>query len=140
MKKTNIFYWIFTGLFGFFMFFSAIPDILSSPVAIEGMHKGLGYPVYFVPFIGVAKALGVIAILVPGLPRLKEWAYAGLFFDLIGATYSIIAIGNISGAGFMVLPIALGITSYLIYTKRRRLQQQQAEITNRTAAAFANAA
>jgi hypothetical protein len=140
MKKTNIFYWIFAGLFGFFMFFSAIPDILSSPVAIEGMHKGLGYPVYFVPFIGVAKALGVIAILIPGLPRLKEWAYAGLFFDLIGATYSIIAVGNISGAGFMILPLALGITSYLFYTKRRRLQQQQVEITNRTTAAFANAA
>lgn len=140
MKKTNIFYWIFTGLFGFFMLFSAIPDILSSPVAIEGMHKGLGYPVYFVPFIGVAKALGVIAILVPGLPRLKEWAYAGLFFDLIGATYSIIAVGNFSGSGFMVLPLALAITSYLFYIKRRRLQQQQVEITNRTTTAFANAA
>jgi len=140
MKKTNIFYWIFTGLFGLLMFFSAIPDVLSSPVAIEGMHKGLGYPVYFVPFIGVAKILGVVAILVPGFPRVKEWAYAGLFFDLIGATFSIIAVGNISGVSFMVLPIALGITSYLLYTKRRRLQQQQVEITNRTAAAFANAA
>jgi uncharacterized membrane protein YphA (DoxX/SURF4 family) len=140
MKKTNIFYWIFTGLFGLLMFFSAVPDVLSSPVAIEGMHNGLGYPVYFVPFIGVAKILGVIAILVPGFPRLKEWAYAGLFFDLIGATYSIIAVGNISGVGFMVLPFALGITSYVLYIKRRRLQQQQVEITNRTTAAFANAA
>ena len=125
MKKTNIFYWIFTGLFGFLMFFSAIPDILSSPVAIEGMHKGLGYPVYFVPFIGVAKTLGVIAILVPGFPRVKEWAYAGLFFDLIGATFSIIAVGNIRGVGFMVLPLALAVTSYLFYTKRRKLQQQR---------------
>jgi len=140
MKKTNIFYWIFTGLFGLLMFFSAIPDVLSSPVAVEGMHKGLGYPVYFVPFIGVAKILGVVAILVPGFARLKEWAYAGLFFDLIGASYSIIAVGNISGVSFMVLPFALGITSYLIYTKRRRLQQQQIEITTRTNTAFANAA
>jgi uncharacterized membrane protein YphA (DoxX/SURF4 family) len=140
MKKTNIFYWIFTGLFGLLMFFSAVPDVLSSPVAIEGMHNGLGYPAYFVPFIGVAKILGVIAILVPGFPRLKEWAYAGLFFDLIGATYSIIAVGNISGVGFMVLPFALGITSYVLYIKRRRLQQQQVEITNRTTAAFAKAA
>jgi hypothetical protein len=140
MKKTNIFYWIFTGLFGLLMFFSAIPDVLSSPVAVEGMHKGLGYPVYFVPFIGVAKILGVVAILVPGFARLKEWAYAGLFFDLIGASYSIIAVGNISGVSFMVLPFALGITSYLIYTKRRRLQQQQIGITTRTNTAFANAA
>jgi hypothetical protein len=140
MKKTNIFYWIFTGLFGFLMFFSAIPDILSSPVAIEGMHKGLGYPVYFVPFIGVAKALGVIAILVPGFPRLKEWAYAGLFFDLIGATYSIIAVGNIQGVGFMVLPLALAVTSYLFYTKRRKLQQQRTATNEQRTAAFANAA
>jgi uncharacterized membrane protein YphA (DoxX/SURF4 family) len=140
MKKTNIFYWIFTGLFGFLMFFSAIPDILSSPVAIEGMHKGLGYPVYFVPFIGVAKTLGVIAILVPGFPRLKEWAYAGLFFDLIGATYSIIAVGNIQGVGFMVLPLALAVTSYLFYTKRRKLQQQRTATNEQRTAAFANAA
>jgi hypothetical protein len=140
MKKANIFYWIFTGLFGLLMLFSAIPDILSSPVAIEGMHNGLGYPVYFVPFIGVAKLLGVLAILVPGFPRLREWAYAGLFFDLIGATYSIIAVGNISGVGFMILPFALGITSYVFYIRRRRLQQQQVEITDRTTAAFANAA
>jgi hypothetical protein len=140
MKKTNIFYWIFTGLFGFLMFFSAIPDILSSPVAIEGMHKGLGYPVYFVPFIGVAKTLGVIAILVPGFPRLKEWAYAGLFFDLIGATFSIIAVGNIQGVGFMVLPLALAVTSYLFYTKRRKMQQQRTATNDQRTPAFANAA
>lgn len=140
MKKVNIFYWIFTGLFGFLMFFSAIPDVLSSPVAIEGMHKGLGYPVYFVPFIGVAKMLGVVAILVPGFPRIKEWAYAGLFFDLIGASYSIFAVGNISGVSFMILPLALGISSYLLYSRRRKIKQQLIEITNRTTAAFANAA
>jgi hypothetical protein len=140
MKKTNIFYWIFTGLFGFFMLFSAIPDMLSQPVAIEGMHNGLGYPIYFVPFIGVAKALGVLAILVPGFPRLKEWAYAGLFFDLIGATYSIFAVGNIPGVGFMLLPLALAIASYVFYTKRRKLQVQRAATTNRQSSAFANAA
>lgn len=140
MKKTNILYWIFTGLFGFLMFFSAIPDILSSPVAIEGMHKGLGYPLYFVPFIGVAKALGVIAILVPGYPRLKEWAYAGLFFDLIGATFSIIAVGNIQGVGFMVLPLALAVTSYFFYTRRRKLQQQRIASNEAHTPAFASVA
>ena len=140
MKKTNIFYWIFTGLFGLFMLFSAIPDILSQPVAIEGMHNGLGYPIYFVPFIGVAKALGVLAILVPGLPRLKEWAYAGLFYDLLGATYSIFAVGSYSGVAFMLLPLALAIASYVFYTKRRKLQLQRAGTNNRQSPAFANAA
>jgi hypothetical protein len=124
MKKTNIFYWIFTSLFAAMMLFSAIPDILSDPIAVKGMHSDLGYPLYFIPFIGVAKALGAIAILVPGFPRLKEWAYAGLFFDLIGATYSIIAVGkSIADWGFMVLPILLGVASYALYQKRKKLQK-----------------
>src|SRR5215212_11317403 len=97
MKKTKILYWIFTSLFACMMLFSAIPDVLSNPLAVQGMHDGLGYPLYFIPFIGVAKVLGVIAILIPGFPRIKEWAYAGLVFDLVGATYSIIAAGKPAG-------------------------------------------
>ena len=120
MKRTNIFYWIITSLFAAFMLFSAIPDILVMDVAVQGMNGGLGYPVYFIPFIGVAKLLGVIAILVPGFPRIKEWAYAGLFFDLIGASYSLVAIGGAGQVGFMVLPVALGIASYVLYHKRLR--------------------
>lgn len=93
MKKTKIIYWVFTGLFGAIMFLTAIPDVLSSPDAVTFMTK-LGYPLYFIPFIGVVKVLGVIAILIPGFPRIKEWAYAGLTFDLVGAVYSIIASGT----------------------------------------------
>jgi hypothetical protein len=119
MKKTNILYWVFNGLFAFLMAGSAIPDVISSEIAIKGMHTDLGYPVYFVPFIGVAKILGVIAILIPGFPKIKEWAYAGLMFDLIGATYSIIAIGKpVPEWGFMVLPLLLGVLSYVYYRKK----------------------
>lgn len=121
MKKTNIFYWIFTGLFAALMLFSAIPDIMSDPIAVQGMHVELGYPRYFIPFIGVLKVLGAIAILVPGFHRIKEWAYAGLFFDLIGATYSIFAIGKPDWV-FMILPLALGIVAYVFYQRRKRLQ------------------
>src|SRR5581483_11664142 len=128
MKKTNIFYWIFTGLFGFLMLGSAIPDIISSPVAVQGMHVEMGYPIFFVPFIGVAKFLGVVAILVPGFPRLKEWAYAGLFFDLIGATYSIICLGKPDWM-FMALPFALAIGSYVFYQKRKRMRDAAAANT-----------
>jgi len=123
MKKTNLLYWIFTGLFAFMMLGSALPDIVSADVAVEGMHGQLGYPLYFIPFIGVAKTLGVIAILVPGYPRVKEWAYAGLFFDLIGATYSIIATsGTPIHRGFMALPLLLGTLSYVYYHKRLSLR------------------
>jgi hypothetical protein len=121
MKKTNILYWTFTGLFAFMMFGSAIPDVFSNPIAVKGMHEDLGYPLYFLPFIGVAKCLGVIAILIPAnYPRIKEWAYAGLFFDLIGATYSIMASGApAANWAFMVLPLGLGTLSYYFYHKKR---------------------
>src|SRR5688500_13261574 len=98
MKKTNIFYWIFTGLFSALMLGSAIPDIMIDPIAVQGMHTELGYLTYFIPFIGVAKALGVIALLISGYPKIKEWVYAGLIFDLIGAIYSIFAIGKSDAA------------------------------------------
>ena len=120
MKNIKILYWIFTIIFAIMMFGSAIPDVLSNEIAVKGMHIHLGYPLYFIPFIGVAKVLGVIAILIPGYPKIKEWAYAGLFFDLIGATYSIIANGGNAGQwGFMVMPLALGALSYLYYHKRK---------------------
>jgi len=119
MKKTNVIYRILTSLFALLMLSSAIPDILSAPVAVKGMHEGLGYPLYFIPFIGVAKILGVIAIFIPGYPRIREWAYAGLFFDLIGATYSIASSGApVANWIFMVLPLSLGIGSYIFYHKK----------------------
>jgi len=121
MKKTNIFYWIFTGLFAAMMLGSAILDVFSSPVAVKGMHEELGYPVYFIPFIGVAKVLGVLAILLPISTKIKEWAYAGLVFDLIGATFSIMAIGKPDWM-FMALPLFLAIASYTFYHKRKKLQ------------------
>ncbi|HEX2535981.1 MAG TPA: DoxX family protein [Chitinophagaceae bacterium] len=126
MKKTNIAYWIVTVLFAGLMLFSAIPDILMDPLAVQGMHVDLGYPKYFIPFIGVAKVLGVLALFIPGDPRVREWAYAGLVFDLIGATYSIIASGKLMDSwGFMILPLALAFGSYFLHHKRLRRQQKE---------------
>jgi hypothetical protein len=117
MKKTKIIYRVFTGLFAFAMFSSAIPDVLSIPVAVEGFQQ-MGMPVYLLPFLGIAKIFGVIAILIPGYARIKEWA-PGLVFDLVGATYCIIASGQpAGGALFMILPLALAAGSYSWYHKR----------------------
>lgn len=125
MKKIKILYWVFTSLFAAFMLSSAIPDIISHPVAVEGMHKGLGYPVYFIPFIGWAKLFGSLAILLPLSPRIKEWAYAGLVFDLVGATYSIIAVGEPASAwGFMIVPLLLAYFSYTFYHKKLKAGTQ----------------
>ncbi len=64
-----------------------------------------------------------MAILIPGFPRIKEWAYAGLFFDLIGAVYSQIATsGFMPQMSFMLLPIGLGVVSYMYYHKRLSIQ------------------
>ena len=118
MKKTKALYWIITGLFSAFMLFTAVPDILSSPDAVKLINH-LGYPNYFIPFIGVAKLLGIIAILIPGFPRIKEWAYAGLAFDLIGATYSAIATDGFQPPVlFMVLPITFLFLSHYLGHKK----------------------
>lgn len=128
-KRTNILYWITTGIFAFFMMGSAIPDIISHPIAVEGMHSGLGYPEYFIPFIGVAKALGVIAILIPGFARIKEWAYAGLMFDLTGALYSMIAIGIPAGDWLPVMiPVVFGVLSYILFRKRTDKSQEKPSV------------
>jgi uncharacterized membrane protein YphA (DoxX/SURF4 family) len=121
MKRISILYWIITILFGGFMTFSGIPDILMVKEARDFIGQ-LGYPLYFIPFIGVAKVLGGIAILVPGFPRLKEWAYAGLMFDIIAAMYSVACVSGVSAALPISLFLVLGFASYFLYHKRKRMQ------------------
>ena len=122
MKRTKIIYWIVTILFAGFMLFSSIPGIMMAPDNVAFI-TGLGFPKYFVPFLGWVKALGVIAILIPGFPRIKEWAYAGLVFDLVGAVYSITAsAGQLDalGAVFMAVIIGMAFASYFLYHKKER--------------------
>lgn len=123
MKKIKILYWIFTILFGGFMIFSAIPDALNSADAVQLMHDQLGYPLYIIPFIGVAKILGALVLFIPGFARVKEWAYAGLMFDLIGAMYSLLYIGGgIAAGGFMSLIILIGALSYIYHHKKMKAE------------------
>jgi hypothetical protein len=118
MKKTKIFYWIFTGLLATLMLMSSIPDILAVPDAVELIKTHLGYPGYFIPFVGVAKLLGALALLIPGYWRIKEWVYSGFVYDLIGAVYSAIAVGDSPGK---CMPILIGFIliacSYVFYHK-----------------------
>lgn len=117
-KRDKIIYWTSTLLFCAFMMTSAIPNLLSAEEWVV-VFKQLGYPEYLLPFLGVAKLLGVIALIVPGFPRITEWAYAGFAFDLIGAIYSGLAM-----AGFdpmmltLLIPIVFLIISYVYHHKR----------------------
>lgn len=122
MKKINILYWIFTILLAVLMGLGAIPDLLSTPDAVKMVCDHLHYPAYFLPFIGVAKLLGAIAILVPGFPRLKEWAYAGFTFDITGAVYSSIAVGDPASTWIFTIILGYGLIfcSYIFYHKRRK--------------------
>jgi uncharacterized membrane protein YphA (DoxX/SURF4 family) len=117
MKKIII-YWIFTGLLAALMIMGSIPDIMSVPDAVA-LFDHLGYPAYLLPFLGIAKLLGVVAILIPGFPRIKEWAYAGFVFDLSGAIYSSISVGD-PASGWM--PIFIGYIliagSYVFYHRK----------------------
>ncbi|NUM80795.1 DoxX family protein [bacterium] len=92
-KIRTIIYWIATGLtvlnyaFGGVMYMSANEEVA------KGMAQ-LGYPLYFIVMLGVWKLLGAIALAVPKFPLVKEWAYAGMFFNLIGAAVSNAVVGN----------------------------------------------
>jgi len=126
MKSTNIIYWFLTGLFGMFMLSSGIQELMHTQSGIEFILK-LGYPAYMISFLGTAKILGAIAILVPGFPRLKEWAYAGLVFDLLGATYSIVSSGPIQAqSAFMLVFIAIAFGSYYFYHKKLKYSSKSA--------------
>lgn len=120
MKHSKRLFWIVTGLMAAFMLMAAIPDILGIPMAVE-VFTHLGYPTYLLPFIGIAKALAVVAVLAPGFARLKEWAYAGLVFDLIGALYSHISVGDPPSAWVPpVVGLLLVMGSYAAYRNAPR--------------------
>lgn len=119
MKKINIAYWAVTGIFAAFMIFSSISNLTSSQESIDFLCGYLGYPAYIVPFLGAAKILGAIAILLPNLRRIKEWAYAGLFFDLIGALYSVVAVDGLKpDVLFMLVFIAVLFASYFLWHRK----------------------
>jgi hypothetical protein len=118
MKKIRVFYWITTGLLLLMMTFSAISS-LASPEKAIAFFNTMNMPSYLIFFLSVAKLLGVIAILIPGYPRLKEWAYAGLTFDLIGAMYCNYAVGKPIAEWLPILIfIALAFASYFLYHKK----------------------
>jgi len=124
MKRINIAYWIITALFSAFMILSSIGGLLLTQEAVDYLHIKMGYPLYFIQMISVAKILGAIAILLPMLPsRVKEWAYFGLFIYLMAALISFIAINDpVSIWAPMILFIAVLLVAYWLHHKRLSLR------------------
>jgi hypothetical protein len=112
MKSRSAAYWTTTALVAFFIGSGGLAQIAQYVANPHAVVPILGYPMYFFAILGVWKALGAVAILAPRFPRLKEWAYAGIFFDLTGAAASCAAVGGYGAYGFHVLaPLILtGLT------------------------------
>ena len=92
-KRNKIIYWVTTGFLAFGMLAQGFAQISHTKGYVD-IIVHLGYPSYFLYIIGVWKILGVIAILIPRYPLVKEWAYAGFFFVMSGALFSHIASGD----------------------------------------------
>ena len=122
-SRASLTYWIATALVVFIAVSGGIVDAMRSPSALE-VFRHLGYPDYFAILLGVAKVLGGGALVTP-VPRvLREWAYAGLSFDVIAAAISSAAVGDpIAGAGFVVpiVVLALTLVSYVMWRRRSRV-------------------
>ena len=103
-KPKVIGYWLTTGLFAAVLLAAGLAELTSAPAVVE-TTLALGYPAYFLTILGFWKVLGAPVLLVPGLPRLKEWAYAGIFFDLTGAAASHAFSGD--PAGKIAIPLVL---------------------------------
>jgi hypothetical protein len=119
-RAKMIAYWVTTGLLVFCMT-GGIFELLGLKTTMDGIMR-LGYPAYIIPALGLGKVLAIAAILWPGLPRLKEWAYAGIFFNMLGAFVSHVA--NRDPAWSIVVTLAIaGITlaSWALRPRSRKL-------------------
>lgn len=127
-KRSKIIYWVATlwlasGMLasGTLQLFRVEAEGAVAPPGVDGITH-LGYPVYFLTLLGVWKILGVITLLVPGFPLLKEWAYAGFFFAMSGAAFSHIATGDPVGELFpSLLLLTLVVVSWHFRPAERRI-------------------
>jgi len=118
MKKTIISHRVLTGLLIVFFGLGSIPDILEVSDAVV-LFKHLTMPIYLLPFVGTAKLLGCIVLLFPRYARLKEWVYAGLTFDLTGAAFCSLSVGDpVVGLLPFLTGYALIVGSYVWYHRR----------------------
>jgi DoxX-like family len=125
MTKTHkIIYWIATIWLALGMLSTGIVQIIKLPhEAVENVVR-LGYPVYVMTILGVWKILGVVAVLVPKYPLIKEWAYAGFFFTMTGAAISHIVVRDPFSEIFpSVLLLILTVVSWYFRPESRKFAQ-----------------
>ena len=125
-KPSIIGYWVTTGLFAAVFLAAGAAELASAP-AVAAAMRALGYPPYILTILGAWKVLSVPALLAPGLPRVKEWAYAGIFFDLTGAAASHAFSGE--PAGKIATPLVLLLIAAASWALRPPSRTTESEST-----------
>lgn len=120
-KIRKIIFWITTAIIAIAYFVTGLGNILPFAHIAQDMAH-LGYPAYFLKIIGVWKILAAFVIVVPNIPRIKEWAYAGMIFDLTGAAFSRFAIGDPFPQ--IIIPLCIATLVTVNYLLRHSLQKQ----------------
>lgn len=120
-KRNNIVYWIATAWLSLGMLSTGLVQVLQVEENIQPI-RALGYPAYFLVLLGIWKILGVVAVLLPRMPLVKEWAYAGFFFAMSGAAISHLVSGSPLSEIFpSLLLLALTILSWYFRPSTRQL-------------------
>ena len=120
-KAKTIGYWATTGLLALGAVAGGAAQLARAPANVEGV-VALGYPVYLLTILGTWKVLGAAALLAPGLPRLKEWAYAGLFFVFTGAAASHLACHDAAWHAITTIMLAaITVASWALRPESRTL-------------------
>jgi uncharacterized membrane protein len=122
-KRNKIIYWIATCWLALGMLSTGIVQVMHQEKEVVNITK-LGYPLYFLTIMGIWKILGAVTILIPKFPLLKEWAYAGFFFAMTGATFSRIAAGDAMNELFpsLLLLVLTGISWYFRPADRKLIR------------------
>lgn len=136
-KTTRILYWSFTLLFALFMVFGGISEVIHHPSGQEIMRH-LGYPEHVLTVLGVGKLLGAVALVQPWFRTIKEWAYAGFTFNLLGAAVARYAVHD--GFWLTVSPLLFLGFMLLSYALWRRAARAQAQLNDASRYAFPPAA
>ncbi|HEY2404437.1 MAG TPA: DoxX family protein [Polyangiaceae bacterium] len=115
MKARTYAYWIATIIIALELLSGGILDLTQRPDVTRVMTH-LGYPAYFIVVLGVWKILGAFALILPRFPRLKEWAYAGVIFEMTGAAASHAAVRD--GAGNLLVPLVFALIALVSWALR----------------------
>ena len=108
--RRNAIYWLATALLASELVLGGVWDVLRVP-QVHVIIDRLGYPSYFLVILGIWKLLGAVAVIVPRFPRLKEWTYAGVVFDLSGALVSNVVSGITDTGTLAYLVLMMGVTA-----------------------------